>query len=62
MNSQVKIVKRNEASETKQSAGDAKGTELGRNREMVAIVKSWIDEFNLRNSQQLVTLSLPHKA
>jgi len=63
MNSRVRIVKRNEASEPKQVATDSKPTELVRNREIIAVVKSWIDEFKLRGRQQpQITLPLPNKA
>jgi hypothetical protein len=65
MNSRVRIVKRNEPGEPKQSATDSKATatELVRNREMVAVVKSWIDEFKLRSSQRhRAALPLPNKA
>jgi hypothetical protein len=63
MNSRIKIVKRNESSEPKQVATTSKPTELLRNREMVAVVKSWIDEFKLRSRQgPRVTLSLLNKA
>jgi hypothetical protein len=63
MNSQIRIVKRNETNEPKQEAITGKSTELVRNREMVAVVKSWIDEFKLRSTQQRrVTLPLPNRA
>ena len=63
MNSRIRIVKRNEVSELKQTVTDSKPTELVRNREMVAVVKSWIDEFKLRSRQApRVTLPLPNKA
>jgi hypothetical protein len=63
MNSRVKIVKRNEINEPKPAATDIKPTELVRNREMVAVVKSWIDEFKHRSRQApRVTLPLPNKA
>ena len=63
MNSRVRIVKRNEISEPKQAATNGKATELERNREMVAVVKSWIDELKLRSKQErLVTLPLPNRA
>ena len=63
MNSRIRIVKRNEVSEPKQTVTDSKPTELVRNREMVAVVKSWIDEFKLRSRQApRVTLPLPNKA
>jgi hypothetical protein len=63
MNSRVRIVKRNEAREPKQAVTDSKPTELVRNREMIAVVKSWIDEFKLRSRQQpQITLPLPNKA
>ena len=62
MNSRIKIVKRNESSEPNQIA-NSKPTELVRNREMVAVVKSWIDEFKLRSRQKSgVTLPLLNKA
>lgn len=64
MNSRVRIVKRNETNETNepgQTVVDSK-TELVRNREMVAVVKSWIDEFKLRSTQRpQLTLPLPSK-
>ena len=63
MNSRVRIVKRNETSEPKQIASDSKASELDRNREMVAVVKSWINEFKLRSRQELgATLPLLNKA
>jgi len=63
MNSRVRIVKRNEASEPKHAATDSKPSELVRNREMVAVVKSWIDEFKIRSRQApRVTLPLPNKS
>ena len=63
MNSRIKIVKRNESSEPNQIATNSKPTELVRNREMVAVVKSWIDEFKLRSRQESrVTLPLLNKA
>ena len=63
MNSRVRIVKRSVNSEPKQSVPDGKATELVRNREMVAVVKSWIDDFKLRTRQERrVTLPLPNRA
>ena len=63
MNSRIKIVKRNESSELNQTATNGKPTQLVRNREMVAVVKSWIDEFKLRSRQESrVTLPLLNKA
>ena len=63
MNSRVRIVKRNEASEPKHAATDGKPSELVRNRETVAVVKSWIDEFKIRSRQApRVTLPLPNKS
>ena len=63
MNSRVRIVKRNEANEPKQAATDSQSTELVRNREMVAVVKGWIEAFNIRSKQApRVTLPLPNKA
>ena len=63
MNSRIKIVKRNENSEPNQIAADSKPKELVRNREMVAVVKSWIDEFKLHSRQESrVTLPLLNKA
>jgi len=42
---------------------DSKSGELLRNRETIAVVKSWIDEFKLRSSQgPAVTLPLANKA
>ena len=62
MNSRVRIVKRNEAHEPKQPA-ELSPTQAVRNREMVAVVKSWIDEFKLRSRQQpRIALPLPNKA
>ena len=62
MNSRIRIVKRSVNSEPKQSAPDGKA-ELVRNREMVAVVKSWIDDFKLRTRQERrVTLPLPNRA
>ena len=63
MSSRIKIVKRNGSSEPNQIATNSKPTELVRNREMVAVVKSWIDEFKLRSRQESrVTLPLLNKA
>ncbi len=63
MNSRIKIVKRNESSEPNQIATSGKPTEPVGNREMVAVVKSWIDEFKLRSRQESrVTLPLLNKA
>ena len=63
MNSRIKIVKRNESSEPNQTATTSKPTELVRNREMVAAVKSWIDDFKRRSRQESrVTLPLLNKA
>ena len=63
MNSRIRIVKRNGISEPKPAATDSKPTELVRNREMVAVVKSWIDEFKLRSRRgPRVSLPLPNKA
>jgi|GEM_PF-1812378 len=62
MNSRVRIVKRNEASEPKHAAIASRPSELVRNREMVAVVKRWIDEFKIRSRQEpQVTLPLPNK-
>jgi hypothetical protein len=62
MNSRVRIVKRNEVSEPKHAAIDSKPSELVRNREIVAAVKSWIEEFKIRNRHaSRVTLPLPNK-
>jgi hypothetical protein len=63
MNSRIKIVKRNEISEPNQITTNSKPTELVRNRVMVSVVKSWIDEFKLRSKQESrVTLPLLNKA
>ena len=63
MNSRVRIVKRNEASEPKQVGTNGKTTELVRNREMIAVVKSWIDEFKIRSREESrVTLPLLNRA
>jgi len=63
MNSRVRIVKRNEASEPKKAPADSETTELVRNREIGTVVKSWIDEFKLRSRQRSrVTLPMPNKA
>jgi hypothetical protein len=63
MNSRVRIVKRNETSEPKPVPVDSKSGELLRNRETIAVVKSWIDEFKLRSRQgPAVTLPLANKA
>ena len=62
MNSRVRIVKRN-VSEPKQTGEDSKPTELVRNREIVAVVKNWIEEFRIRSRQEVrVTLPLLNKA
>ena len=61
MNSRVRILKRN-VSEPKQTGGDSKPTELLRNREIVAVVKNWIEEFKIRSRQEVrVTLPLLNK-
>jgi hypothetical protein len=63
MNSRIRIVKRNESSEPKPASTDGKTMEVLRNRETVAVVKSWIDEFKLRSRQgPRVALPLPNKA
>jgi len=63
MNSRIRIVKRNEASEPKQPATVSQSTDFVRNREMVAVVKGWIEEFKIRSRQApRVTLPLPNKA
>ena len=63
MNSRVKIVKRNEIREPKKVGQGGKPTELLRDREMVTVVKSWIDEFKLRRRQNTqIMLPLPNKA
>lgn len=63
MNSRIRIVKRNETIEPKQATTNGKATEMVRNREMVALVKNWIDEFKLRSTQERrVTLPLPNTA
>jgi hypothetical protein len=63
MNSRIKIVKRNESSEPNQIATNSKPAEVVRNREMVAVVKGWIDEFKLRSRQESrSTLPLLNKA
>jgi len=51
MNSRIKIVKRNVSSEPDQIATNTKPTEVVRNREMVAVVKSWIDEFAAQHAR-----------
>jgi hypothetical protein len=62
MNSRVRIVKRNESNERKQVASESEA-EVVRNREMVAVVKSWIDEFKFRSRQEpQLSLPLPNKA
>ena len=63
MNSRIRIVKRNQTRETKEAATNDRATELVRNREMVALVKNWIDEFKLRSTQdRRATLPLPNTA
>jgi hypothetical protein len=63
MNSRVRIAKRNEASEANHTVTDSKPSELVRNREMVAVVKRWIDEFKIRSRQvPRVATPLPNKA
>ena len=62
MNSRVRIVKRNEAKVQNQTAIDSEPVEVMRKREMVAVVKGWIDEFKLRSTQQpRLALPLPSK-
>ena len=62
MNSQVRVVKKQKASESEQTALDSKTSERLRNRERVAVVKSWIDEFKLRNRAAGSTLPVPNRA
>jgi hypothetical protein len=62
MNSRIRIVKRNQTVEPKESATNVQATELVRNREMVAVVKNWIDEFKLRTQERRVGLPLTNRA
>jgi len=62
MNSRVRVVKKQETSESKQPTMDSKTSERLRNREMVTVVKSWIDEFKLSSRAPGSTLPLPNKA
>jgi hypothetical protein len=63
MNSRISIVQRNETIGPKQATTNGKATEMVPNREMVVLVKNWIDEFKLRSRQEtLVTLTMPLKA
>lgn len=62
MNPRVRIVKRNEIGEPNKADTVTKPTELLRNREMVTVVKSWIDEFRLRGRQKNQITLLLHKA
>jgi hypothetical protein len=58
MNPRVRIVRRNEVSEPNHAATDSKPPELVRNRETLAVVQSWIDEFKIR-SRQAPRVTLP---
>ena len=62
MNSRIRIVKRNQTVGPKESATNVQATEQVRNREMVAVVKNWIDEFKLRTQQRRVGLPLTNRA
>jgi hypothetical protein len=62
MNPRVRIVKRNEVSEPTHAATDSKPSELVRNRQIVAVIESWIDEFKIRNRHApRIILPLPNK-
>jgi hypothetical protein len=49
MTSRVRIVKKNETREPAQVAVISKGGDALRDREIVAVVKSWIEEFKVRS-------------
>ena len=64
MSSQVRIVKKQTAAEAVPTqVSDVVKNESQRNREIVGVIKSWIDEFKLRSKQESrVTLPLLNKA
>jgi len=49
MTSRVRIVKKNETREPERAAVISKGGDVLRDRKIVAVVKSWIEEFKLRS-------------
>jgi len=48
MSSQIRIVKKDQDKRSKQPAINQAKSERQRNREIVAVVKSWIEELELR--------------
>jgi hypothetical protein len=50
MSSKVRIVKRQEANESPVAVQDVVKSEQQRNREIVGVIKGWIDEFRLRSA------------
>jgi hypothetical protein len=51
MSSQVRIVKKNEIRDRQPVSRDSKGGDAARDREIVAVVKGWIQEFKLRSER-----------
>ena len=49
MTSRVRVVKKNETREPERAAVPGKGEDPLRDREIVAVVKSWIEEFKFRS-------------
>jgi len=49
MTSRVRIVKKNETREPERTTAMRKGADTLHDREIVAVVKSWIEEFKLRS-------------
>ena len=64
MSSKVRIVKRKKVDESKPViTKDNVRNEQQRNREVIGVIKSWIDEFKLRSRHESrVTLPLLNKA
>jgi len=60
MSSQIRVVKKRDVNvSTEQSTGSVTKTERQRERELVAVVETWIEEFELRRrSQRAVSLGL----
>jgi hypothetical protein len=53
MSSKIRIVKRRKAHESMRvTANDDAKSEQQRNREIVGVIKSWIEEFKLRSSSR----------
>ena len=49
MTSRVRVVKKNETREPERAAVSGKGGDALRDREIVAVIKSWVEEFKLRS-------------